>query len=978
MKKFRRFFAVFICVAVLLGSTPLGGFVGLDLPSLFDFKAEAATYSGTCGDNLTWSFDENTGVLSITGTGAMTDYTSSSDVPWEFHRDYIETVDIGSGVTTIGDFAFGGCSILTNATIGNSVTTIGVGAFDYCRSLECIIIPESVTTICAGAFVFEEDMKDFSLTHVYYTGSLANWCAIKFENKFSNPNRYADNFYINGVPVEGALEIPDGITSIGDFTFYGCSNITSVSIPYSVKSIGRYAFYLCESITDVTIPESVTKIGNYAFRDCRNLTNITIPESVTNLGSCAFYNCDKIESITIPGSIKTIASNTFSDCDNLINVTIQDGVTGIGSNAFAYCDSLKTLTIPESLTKVGEDAFYCCDRINAAYYPGTPEQWENVEVVGANSTNGYLTRNIVYECNSERPYYTGSCGTGIKWKLYIDGELVISGKGTMNSWNGYENAGWYNHRSLIKSAFISDGITNIGKYAFYSCSNLETITIGKDVAKISSCAFHICKSLTDVYYDSSEENWNKISIDTYNDPLLNATIHYHTHSYESAVTKEPTCEEDGVRTFTCNCGDSYTEVIKTNGHTKGEWEIKVEPGCESEGTKVKKCTVCKEEIETDTIPETGHDYKSVVTAPTCTVDGYTTHTCSACNDTYTDSETTATGHSHESKVTKEPTCEDDGVKTFTCHCGNSYTEVIKANGHAKGEWEYIGSNEYAKLCTACDDKLESKIVTVDMFLNGENINQEQILNKSTATVTATVTDNFTTNLVFDSSDNSIVSVDKNGNLVANDVGKATITVKIKDTAISDSIEVTVLPRDFTITWNVNGKQTTQIVKEYASFTPDVNTARQGYNFIGWDLAIPSTMPSDNLTFTAQYELIAKELKIENPSVTTIKYGETLVMHTDFGGIELPAGATIKWTVEGNGFSINPAEDGLTCKLTSVANGNTTVKATLVDENGEALLDADGNEISDSKQLTSKAGFFQKLISFFKNLFGISRIILQSI
>lgn len=863
MKKFRRFFAVFICVAVLLGSTPLGGFVGLDLPSLFDFKAEAATYSGTCGDNLTWSFDENTGVLSITGTGAMTDYTSSSDVPWEFHRDYIETVDIGSGVTTIGDFAFGGCSILTNATIGNSVTTIGVGAFDYCRSLECIIIPESVTTICAGAFVFEEDMKDFSLTHVYYTGSLANWCAIKFENKFSNPNRYADNFYINGVPVEGALEIPDGITSIGDFTFYGCSNITSVSIPYSVKSIGRYAFYLCKSITDVTIPESVTKIGNYAFRDCCNLTNITIPESVTNLGSCAFYNCDKIESITIPGSIKTIASNAFSDCDNLINVTIQDGITGIGSNAFAYCDSLKTLTIPESLTKVGEDAFYCCDRINAAYYPGTPEQWENVEVVGANYTNGYFTRNIVYESNSERPYYTGYCGTEIKWKLYIDGELVISGKGTMNSWNGYENAGWYNHRSLIKSAFISDGITNIGKYAFYSCSNLETITIGKDVTKISSCAFHICKSLTDVYYDSSEENWNKISIDTYNDPLLNATIHYHTHSYESAVTKEPTCEEDGVRTFTCNCGDSYTEVIK-------------------------------------------------------------------------------------------------------------------ANGHAKGEWEYIGSNEYAKLCTACDDKLESKIVTVDMFLNGENINQEQILNKSTATVTATVTDNFTTNLVFDSSDNSIVSVDKNGNLVANDVGKATITVKIKDTAISDSIEVAVLPRDFTITWNVNGKQTTQIVKEYASFTPDVNTARQGYNFIGWDLAIPSTMPSDNLTFTAQYELIAKELKIENPSVTTIKYGETLVMHTDFGGIELPAGATIKWTVEGNGFSINPAEDGLTCKLTSVANGNTTVKATLVDENGEALLDADGNEISDSKQLTSKAGFFQKLISFFKNLFGISRIILQSI
>ncbi len=861
---------------------------------------EPVIHSGKCGDNVNWTLYES-GLLEITGTGAMTNYTSSSDVPWKFYRSDIETVDIGSGVTTISDYAFGDCYRLTNVTIGNSVTTIGVGAFDYCRSLECIIIPESVTTICAGAFVFEEDMKDFSLTHVYYTGSLANWCAIKFENSFSNPNRCANNFYINGVPVKGALEIPDGVTSIGDFAFYGCNNITSVSIPYSVKSIGRSAFYLCENITNVTIPESVTNIGAYAFSYCKNITGITIPESVTSIGGCAFYSCDMIESITIPGSVKTIASSAFSDCDNLVSVTIQDGVTAIASSAFAYCDSLKTLTIPESLTNVGEDAFYCCDRINAAYYPGTPEQWGNVEVVGANYTNGYFTRNIVYECNSERPYYTGSCGAKINWKLYTDGELIISGKGTMNSWNGYKNAGWYNHRSIIKSATISDGITNIGNHAFYSCSNLEKITIGKDIAKISTTAFHICKSLTDVYYASTEENWNKINIDySYNDALLNATIHYHEHKHTSTITTSATCTDPGVRTYICDCGDNYTETID------------------------------------------------------------------------------ATGHSHESKVTKEPTCEDDGVTTFTCHCGDSYTEVIKANGHTKGEWEYIGGMEYAKSCTVCGDKLESKIVTVDMFFNGENVNKRQVLNKSAATVTATVTDNFVNNLVFASSDNSTVSVDANGNVVANNIGKATITVTIKGTAISDSIEVEVLPRDFTVTWNVNGKQTNQTVKEEAEFTPNVNTTLKGYKFIGWNKTVPTTMPAENLTFTAQYELIVKQLKIKNPSTSTINYGETLVMHADFGGVELPEGWKIQWTVEGAGFDMAPAADGLTCKMTSVANGNATVKATLVDENGEAVLDADGNEMSDSKQLTSKAGFWQKFISFFKNLFGISRVILQSI
>ena len=120
------------------------------------------------------------------------------------------------------------------------------------------------------------------------------------------------------------------------------------------------------------------------------------------------------------------------------------------------------------------------------------------------------------------------------------------------------------------------------------------------------------------------------------------------------------------------------------------------------------------------------------------------------------------------------------------------------------------------------------------------------------------------------------------------------------------------------------------------------------------------------------------LKIKNPSTTTINYGETLVMHADLGGVELPEGWKIEWTVEGTGFNMDPAADGLTCKITSVANGNATIKATLVDENGEAVLGTDGNEMSDSKQLTSKAGFFQKLVSFFKNLFGISRIILQSI
>ena len=121
-----------------------------------------------------------------------------------------------------------------------------------------------------------------------------------------------------------------------------------------------------------------------------------------------------------------------------------------------------------------------------------------------------------------------------------------------------------------------------------------------------------------------------------------------------------------------------------------------------------------------------------------------------------------------------------------------------------------------------------------------------------------------------------------------------------------------------------------------------------------------------------------DFSIKSPSTTTVNYGETLILHADFGNIELPEGWSVQWTVEGSGFSVTTEENGMKCKVTSVANGNATVKATLVDENCKVVKDASGNEMSDSKNLISKAGFFQKLISFFKKLFGISRVILQSL
>lgn len=130
-------------------------------------------------------------------------------------------------------------------------------------------------------------------------------------------------------------------------------------------------------------------------------------------------------------------------------------------------------------------------------------------------------------------------------------------------------------------------------------------------------------------------------------PVSTTTVH--THSYAETITTEATCEADGVKTFTCECGDSYTE----------------------------------------TIVKLGHDYNAVITVPTCTEAGFTTHTCTRCNNSYTDTEVAATGHTYDSGViTTEAACESDGIKTFTCACGDSYTESIAAIGHSYGKYVY--------------------------------------------------------------------------------------------------------------------------------------------------------------------------------------------------------------------------------------------------------------------------------------------------
>ncbi len=278
----------------------------------------ADIYSGTCGAtgneaNVQWSLNMCTLEFTITGTGAMKDY-SGTDAPWYPYRGCITSVTIansvtsignyafyycsnmksvsmGTGVTSIGDYAFYECNNLTSITIGNHVTSIGIRAFFNCSRLTSITIPPSVTSIRSYAF-----SGCYAMESLYIT-NLAAWCNISFGASSASPfyrNDYTNhigggNLYVNGTKVT-TMTIPNGITEIPNYAFFGFAGVTSIQFN-QVTTIGSYAFAACHGLTNVTIPEGVTTIGNNSFAYCTNLQSMSIPASVTSLGSAMMLNC---------------------------------------------------------------------------------------------------------------------------------------------------------------------------------------------------------------------------------------------------------------------------------------------------------------------------------------------------------------------------------------------------------------------------------------------------------------------------------------------------------------------------------------------------------------------------------------------------------------------------------------------------------------------------------------------------------------
>lgn len=298
--------------------------------------------------------------------------------------------------------------------------------------------------------------------------------------------------------------IPDDIlgvpiTTINSMAFYNCSNLTDISIGNNVTKIGSNAFYKCGSLEKITIPNSVTVIENSAFQDCESLTNICLPNNITNISNFLFSGCSNLETITLPNDLISIDNYAFKDCISLTNITIPVNVKKIDTGSFNGCSNLEEIILNDNIESIGDYAFSGCLMLESIILPAKLKNIgnstfsssgiesikfsENIKTIGSmcflscKSLDDVYIKNVDNWCNivfndqySNPMYYANN--------LYVNDEIA-------------------------STIILKDTTEKIKQYAFYSCENLEKISITNKDCKIVNDQNTIIKTATIYGYTNS-------------------------------------------------------------------------------------------------------------------------------------------------------------------------------------------------------------------------------------------------------------------------------------------------------------------------------------------------------------------------------------------------------------------------------------------------------------------------------------------
>ena len=358
-----------------------------------------------------------------------------------------------------------------------------------------LVIPEKVN----------DGISDYTVTSV---GDFAfNYCYDLTSVEIPNSVTSIGESAFSQCGILTSVMIPNSVTSIGEYAFAGCGSLTSIEIPNSVTSIKNHTFEYCSNLTSIEIPNSVTSIEEYAFYQCNSLTSVVIPNSVTSIGDFAFSQCNSLTSVVIPNSVTSIGDAAFSQCYSLTSVEIPNSVTSIGEYAFSYCSSLTSVIIPPSVTSISEYAFYCSRSLVKCAYPNHLQSlgsnWIPYNPEGAVIEDGF-----VFGPDKSAIYFA---------PFALDGDYSIPNSVTSIGERAFEGC------SSLTSIEIPNSVTTIGEYAFYNSGllsvlfnaencetcrdafpdTIESLVIGDNVTHIPAYAFQGLHVLTSVEIPNS-------------------------------------------------------------------------------------------------------------------------------------------------------------------------------------------------------------------------------------------------------------------------------------------------------------------------------------------------------------------------------------------------------------------------------------------------------------------------------------------
>ncbi len=451
MKKMQKLFGLLLVLCMVLSFAPV---------------TALAAESGSCGENVTWTFED--GVLTISGEGAMEDYEGvaagrDQEPSYRALGNTIEKLVVEDGVTYLGKNAFWGLSGLKEVRISDTVTSMGFRVF--CSSgVTHVTLPANLTELPAGAF-----SKCTALKTVTFPEGLA---AIGEE-------AFADCTSLQEVT------FPESLRKIDTWAFRCCVGLTHVEIPATLTEMGGAIFQECSGIASAVFAEGITAIPNEIFGGCENLTDVTIPEGVTTIQPWAFHACASLEYVELPSTLTTIGDNAFAMCSSFEYVELPEGVVTLGSNAFAECENLVLIYLPDSLTEMGEGVFKDCKSLAAAILP------EGLKALPAQTFS---------DCTS-------------LVDVILPQSLETIGKGA-----------FYDCTSL-EMVILPRNLQSLDTAAFMDCESLVLITLPVSVTHIHDRVFYGCTSLTEVLYEGGQEEWEDMSIGLDNEGLYYAAIY---------------------------------------------------------------------------------------------------------------------------------------------------------------------------------------------------------------------------------------------------------------------------------------------------------------------------------------------------------------------------------------------------------------------------------------------------------------------